>query len=1397
MGRDEGLVFSFGGGGGLAESEACGASLSVAREIERQVAREAGRLAVVTDRGGVTYGELDRRASAVASRLDRLGVGAEVLVAVCAERSVEGIVGLLGVLKTGAAYVPLDPHYPPDRLAFMLQDSRAKVVLTVASLLPVLTVPGVERVVLEQVEEERAGFPAAAVHVAQLAYAIYTSGSTGRPKGVAVTHGALGNLVSWHRQAYAVTPSDRATHLAAVGFDASVWEIWPYLTAGACLCLPPAEVVESPVLLRDWLVEKQITLAFLPTPLAELVVGLEWPGKVSLRALLTGGDRLQRFARPGLPFSLINHYGPTENTVVATCGVVPSEPRGGAVPAIGRALPNVGVHVLDERLEPVAVGAAGEICLSGASLARGYWARPALTAARFVPHPRSDRPGERLYRTGDVGRWTENGDLEFIGREDEQVKVRGFRIELGEVEATLCRHPTVHECAVVARATAAGQKQLVAYVVPCAKPLKTLYPDLSPSRVGDWRQLYEEVYVGDQEALKAAASHPTLNLAGWRSSYTGLPIPAEEMEEQVERTAERISASRPRRFLEIGCGTGMLLFRLLPGCEHYVATDFSPAALSWVRQHLPAASVARVRLLERPAHDFSELEPGSFDVVILNSIVQYFPDLPYLVSVLERAVSMLAPGGRVFVGDVRSLRLLETFHTSVQLYQSPASLPVARLRERVARRVARDEELVIAPEFFQALAQQVPAIRSLEVLPKRGRHHNEITRFRCDVVLRVAGGVNDEAMEAASLPTRQLDWVRDGLSLTAVKKLWRSEPRGQWIITGVPNARLRQERAFGQGCGPAVEATATVGQVRESLAGAASGEDADPEAFWGLAGELGCGVELSWLESRPDGGFDVLLREPAGRGGWAWRAAARAEAPPRAIVWEAQANDPLRPVAERRWGAQLRGWLESKLPRYMIPMTFAVMEALPRTSHGKVDRAQLPAPMTDRAELGQEWVGPRDDLEHELAQLWKAVLAVDPIGVHDNFFELGGDSIQAALMITRLQERLGEIVHVIALFDAPTVAELARYLRQHYPGVGERLASKEPLPPDAWRSEAKVSRLTDEAVRQFRALIPPLPHHPRNDSAPNRRAVFILCPPRCGSTLFRAILAGHPELFAPPELELLSFNTLRDRHRAHAGRNHFLLEGSLRAIMELKGCDLATARAIEDECRQQDLSVRAFYGRLQSWLGDRMLVDKTPTYPLDLNVLRRAEEDFDAPLYLHLVRHPYGMIRSFEEAKMDQVFFRHPHPFSLRELAELTWLVSMQNILTFLREVPAHRRRRVRFEDLVQQPQAELEGVTHFLGVDFRAAMLRPYDGQKARMTDGVHPLARGLVDVKFHTHRGINPGVADQWRQGFADDYLSEATWDLAESLGYPRLGSGSPSSPDGFMGAGSIPSLPSAIPA
>ena len=969
--------------------------------FERQAEQHPHNLALASGSVQLTYGELNRSAERLASRLRNAGVGPGTLVGVLAERSPGLVVAVLAVLKTGAAYVPLDSSYPRDRLAFMVADSKAIALVTEERLLD--RVPDADAPVFcvdreEERPETAIDAPDRDVDPESLAYVIYTSGSTGQPKGVEVRHRGLVNLVTWHQRTYSVTPSDRATLVASPAFDASVWEMWPYLTSGASLHIPDEATRAVPSSLVRWIVDTGITICFLPTPMAEGVLDEPWPARVALRALLTGGDKLRYPRASRLPCRLYNHYGPTENTVVTTaCEVRPSGRQ--TAPPIGLPIANTFGYVLDRHLNPVPVGLPGELYIGGEGLARGYWGRPDLTARSFIWSP-FDR-STQMYKTGDLVRRRADGQLEFLGRTDDQIKLRGFRIELGEIETALNEHPAVREGVVVAR-----EGRVVAYVVPRAE-----WRSSADGQVAQWQKLFDQT-VGEN----LTPPDPTFDITGWNSSYTGLPIPDEQMKEQVERTAERILSLRPGRVLELGCGSGLLLFRVAPACREYHGLDFSRLSLARLEERLREVSLPQVRLRHATAEDLSATGADRFDTVILNSVAQYFPDVDYLLRVLERAVAAVVSGGHVFVGDVRSLPLLQAFHTSVEFSRASSATPLAELRHRVERRLAQEEELVVAPELFAALPLHLPGISEVRVLAKRGRHHNELTRFRYDVILTVG----DQRVERVTGETR--DWSTVG-SLAALRKLLLETGGDSLVVHGIPDARTQADVRLLQLLSD-LPASATVGELRAQLEARPEARGVDPEDLVVLADEVSFAADIEWQAGSAIGGYNARLTrgspaEPRVVNGLS-------TVPPTMLQpLSAYANDPLTAVSAEALTPALRSFLAERLPDHMIPSAIVPLKSLPMTTNGKVDRSVLPAPEPRGMFSTRSGVPPRTEVERTLALIWQDLLGLDRIGVDDNFFEAGGHSLLMIRLQVRINEAFGTEIAVLDLFRSPTIRTLA------------------------------------------------------------------------------------------------------------------------------------------------------------------------------------------------------------------------------------------------------------------------------------------------------------------------------------------------------------------------------------
>jgi len=1089
----------------------------IAALFAEQVQRRPDAVAVSAEEGELTYGELAAWAARLAHRLAAAGVGPEVRVALLARRSPALVAAVIAILAAGGAYVPLDPADPAARLAWLLADSGASVLLGDPELLAGLPPEVGAPVVLALAAARPALGPpgggardalaAAGDDPGRLAYVMYTSGSTGSPKGVGVSQRAIVRLV--RASGFAdLGPRQVFLQLAPLSFDASTLEIWaPLLNGGRLALFPRRRPSLQDLAAALW--RFRVTTLWLTAGLFHAVVEEQPAALSSLGQLLAGGDVLSpaqvRRALAAVPgVTLVNGYGPTEVTTFSCCHAIRDAAAIGATVPLGRPIGNTRVQVLGPDQEPVPAGAWGELWAGGDGLARGYVGRPDLTADRFRPDPFAPpgSTGSRLYRTGDVVRRTGGGLVEFRGRRDGQVKLRGFRVELGEVESALRDHPRVGAAAVVAREEpGAAGRRLVGYVVPHAAATPAGLPAADDAagparrRIEQWRELYDQTYA--RRLPEEAAGDAAFNVQGWHSSYTGEPIPVAEMREWLDGVAGRVLALPHRRVLEVGCGTGLVLFRVAPGAERYRGTDFSAVALAQVHAEASRRGLANVELDQRPADDWNGIAPGDFDLVVLNSVIQYFPGIDYLLRVLARAVATVAATadparaagggtGAVFVGDVRSLPLLPAFHASVELARASGSLPAAELARRVRRRVAQEEELVIDPAFFHALAHRWPAIRRVEVQLKRGRHANELTCFRYDVVLHVGPPAPAAAPAVmaggAAAPVRRLQWEADGLTLAALERILRGgAERGRdaagaaaaVAVAGIPNARLAAAGAARElltGGGWEIEEMETVAELRAEIdrrAAAASRDAIDPQELWSLAERLGWAAEVAWpgATGGADGRMEAVFRQPRpapaaaapagiavpgliGLGETAAPAAAPAvTAGTPETVWSAWANDPLRAGEERQLVPELRRFLAERLPEHMVPAALVVLDALPLTPNGKLDRAALPAPERPAPAAGGR-AAPETPLEQLLAGVAAELLGVEDVSLRDNFFALGGHSLLATQLVSRLGQEHGLPVTLQMVFDAPDLG-----------GLADRIVDRELAEADA--------TLLDDALREL------------------------------------------------------------------------------------------------------------------------------------------------------------------------------------------------------------------------------------------------------------------------------------------------------------------------------------------
>lgn len=947
---------------------------------------EPTRVALDGISGQLTYGEVEERTGRLASWLVAAGAGPERIVALVMGRSSDLVEAMLATHRAGAAFCVVNPQEPAQRWEILREDLEPAVVVVRRDEIPDDLVDDPDVLVFE----DSVASPGPEVSLPtttdadQLAYIVFTSGSTGKPKGVMVTHGGLRNVVDHEIDRMELAPEHRVLQFCAISFDVFVLEVFVTFGVGATLVVGRDEDVAPTGRMVEFMRRLGVTHAiYTPSAVSALPVPLEVP---SLQMLGLVGEKcsLDLVEQYAGRYRVLNLYGPAEASIVTLdhyC--TPSE----GDPPIGTPTYNTQANIFGPGHTEIPFETPGELFLGGASLARGYLKQPDATERAF----QTTRLG-RLYATGDLVSRRDDGLVLFKGRTDDQVKVRGFRVEPAEIEHALLAHPEVIRVVVVGRGSGVD-RGLSAYVV--LNPEQEAGSEAASERVESWRQLYEAIY---ETANHENDEHR--RFVGWRDSFGNQKIPTDQMSRWGAEAVSRVLASEPANVLDVGCGTGVILLPLAVAGVDVTGVDISKRALDEVRRSTDAlgSGAGQIHLQAASADGIADIDE-TFDAVVLNSVVQYFPSSDYLTRVLDLAWSKLRPGGQLFVGDVRSLQLLPEFHLArLAEHERKSGDPVTVERVRVAMR--DDEELVLSPSFFSSWAADKPDARVSPVAKQLPDFH-EMSLFRYDVrILRVRDLAGSAEFPSRTCEVRGLDglWRAIGDNLPII------------LVEGIRDSRtvalVDEWVALDRGESPVGGEPVDVADVAVRLAGMGYEMDAvlgDQAGALRLLVSRGLSVEArAALTSQFADGTQ------ANRG----------------------VNSPLERRRETRVVEDLYRLAENTLPMHMRPDSITVLAELPMNSNNKVDKARLPDPVSiERTEADADAA---DAVEFVVSRLFGEVLHASPLPVTLNFFHAGGNSLLGMALCSRVNESFGVSIELRELLEEPTPRRMARLIRKAF-----------------------------------------------------------------------------------------------------------------------------------------------------------------------------------------------------------------------------------------------------------------------------------------------------------------------------------------------------------------------------
>ena len=1013
--------------------------MTVVQMFEQRAQEQPDHIAVSFYDQQYTYRWLNEKANQIAYYLQTKNLRAQMLVGLFFDRGIDLIVSLLAVFKIGAVYLPISSNLPDEQIKYLLDDSGTHYIITTPTLhqritelsnhqknltlLPINCLTCGESTF--QVNKNLI-LPIMPDHTACL---IYTSGSTGKSKGVLIKHQGLLNTTCAQIEYLKINEHTHVLQWASMNFDASLWEILGALAAGAKLCLIREDDILNSQRFIQILQEQAISLLTVTPSYLNALPNADLP---KLHTLVVAGEPcpltlLKRWAT-GRRF--VNAYGLTEVSICTTLETLtPDAER----VTLGKPIANTQVYILSQERQPMPIGVAGELYIAGDGVANGYHQRSDLNKERFLFNPFNPlTPEAKMYRTGDWVRWLPDGSLQYVGRQDDLIKIRGIRTNLNAIANVIQEHPLVAHAEVILKTYSLSDQRLIAYLVLRGESNHSSSCILNNQHLKYWQTLYENLYKENSQ----------LTTEGWESSYTHHPIPKEEMQEWINNTVDRILALSPLKVLEIGCGNGLLVHKIAPSCQQYLATDFSQHALDALNAYLSTeATLPQVTTQQRLAHEFSNEESNRYDTIILNSVVQYFPHIDYLVTVLDQCMNAVKSGGQIYIGDVRNLDYQEAFHSDVEYYKLGQNSHATQItfdhwHHQINNRVSQDPELVISPRFFYWYAQRHPDIEGVTIELRKGIHDNEMNCFRYDVILHLN---KEKPTSRPKYLLPECDWRQENINLKKLEDTFKNQNLDGLKIKNIPNLRVQQASLLKE-CRNAYQETTNpiVLTWIENYLKTHSTKAFDPEIFWQLGDRTHYQVYVTFSQENPETDMDVIFvnkNKIKDQNDWLnWITSTM----PYFTVHltddlSRYANTPLQVTLVKYISKQMQLFLRQQLPGHLIPAAFVLLNKMPLTRNGKIDKTALPEPHIFTTYLHHPHQKKAlDNISISLRKIFAKILnlAEEQVNDQDNFFYIGGHSLLAMQLINEIQKCFHIEFNIRDLFKFSSVSEIVPVIKK-------------------------------------------------------------------------------------------------------------------------------------------------------------------------------------------------------------------------------------------------------------------------------------------------------------------------------------------------------------------------------